>query len=452
MRLLFNQIGLVFVACVLSFQFFVLDLPAQEKKPIYYKSYLNMNSFMRPMWGAEVLKRYIDLMNKYGLNCEVDFTALTAQNIAAVRPDVIEYFKESNMSVGMHYRLQPRNVSEWMRETRMLNPLTYEVYPDKIGGVLAIQKIFDLTPVSQGRYLGELCRKNWKISPNEVSFERGMRLVNADYIRGEALQYKEETDWDKTTEPYIKIYRLRRELAAGIKTYHPYRAHQGSRLRERQYVLLLWLTDLNLKGFDISSIKGLEKFITVEAVNLNINDWGQIYVSAQDYEKMEIFERENAVEACRIMDEILEQCERLTRKRETALDVVKYIINSLDRSKENTIRFAMHDTDFYSFEDFGERTYSVSPGSPISKIVPARVRPLEEQERIWALFEELVAYCVNHPEVTIEWAPYCRSQHLPENNPLIFYRKQFGVNTYDDMLNIPEPQEARDYQRPQRRR
>jgi len=74
---------------------------------------------MRPMWRAEVLKRYVDLIKKYGLNYEFDFTSFTAHNIAEVRPDVIEYFKKSKMSVGMHYRLRIRNDNEWMRETRL---------------------------------------------------------------------------------------------------------------------------------------------------------------------------------------------------------------------------------------------------------------------------------------------------------------------------------------------
>jgi len=430
---------------------------SQEKKPIYFEAYLNVNSFMRPVWGAEVIKRYIDLWNKYGIICDFGFTDLAAQNIAVVRPDVIQYLKDSKMTIGMHYRIRARSESDWMRETRLLNPLTLELVPDKIGGVLAIQKIFDVTPNGSGGYLGELCRKNWVIAPEEKDTQglttiaaRGLRLVNADYMRGEALRDKEEVDLDVTTEQYIKIYRLRRELAKGIKTYHPYRSRSKKNLRERLYVLVLWLSQLQMKGFDISAIKGVEKFVDLNDKNLNINDLGQLFPTADDYRRLEVLEEENILEACRLMEDVLEQCERLDRTQDDIIAIISNVISRLDRTKENKIRFAMHDTDFYSYEDYGELTYSVPPGTPIEKLIPAHVRPKEEQEKIWALFEKAVNYVVTHPDVIPVVPTYGITQHLPENNPLLFYQRHFGVNTYEDMLKVTEPEEARNYQSPRR--
>lgn len=102
-------------------------------------------------------------------------------------------------------------------------------------------------------------------------------ICHPDRLRGEALREKTITDDDAPTNPYIRVYRLRRELADGV--WNRVLQHQRSvpqatrtRARDRLEVLVVWINQLDQKGLDVRQIQGLADWIDTANAARNEND------------------------------------------------------------------------------------------------------------------------------------------------------------------------------------
>lgn len=70
----------------------------------YISFIINVHDWIHPTESAEVLLKLIDLFEKYGVRGDFYFTAEITRELAETRPDVIERFKNSNMTISYHVR------------------------------------------------------------------------------------------------------------------------------------------------------------------------------------------------------------------------------------------------------------------------------------------------------------------------------------------------------------
>lgn len=70
----------------------------------YISFIINVHDWTHPAESAEVLLKLVDLFEKYGVRGDFYFTAEITRELAETRPDVIERFRNSNMTISYHVR------------------------------------------------------------------------------------------------------------------------------------------------------------------------------------------------------------------------------------------------------------------------------------------------------------------------------------------------------------
>jgi hypothetical protein len=74
-------------------------------EPSAYISFIiNVHDWNHPTESADLLLKLIDLFEKYGVRGDFYFTAEVTRTLAETRPDVIERFRNSDMTVSYHVR------------------------------------------------------------------------------------------------------------------------------------------------------------------------------------------------------------------------------------------------------------------------------------------------------------------------------------------------------------
>ncbi len=70
----------------------------------YISFIINVHDWTHPTESADILLKLVDLFEKYGVRGDFYFTAEIIRELAEKRPDVIERFKNSNMTISYHIR------------------------------------------------------------------------------------------------------------------------------------------------------------------------------------------------------------------------------------------------------------------------------------------------------------------------------------------------------------
>ncbi|MFZ5819938.1 MAG: hypothetical protein ACOYYJ_08550, partial [Chloroflexota bacterium] len=70
----------------------------------YISFIINVHDWPHPGESADILLRLVDLFERYGVRGDFYFTPEITRELAETRPDVIERFKNSNMTVSYHVR------------------------------------------------------------------------------------------------------------------------------------------------------------------------------------------------------------------------------------------------------------------------------------------------------------------------------------------------------------
>ncbi len=70
----------------------------------YLTFVVNVHDWTHPTESADILLQLIGLFEKYGVRGDFYFTAEITRQLAETRPDVIEHFKNSNMTLSYHVR------------------------------------------------------------------------------------------------------------------------------------------------------------------------------------------------------------------------------------------------------------------------------------------------------------------------------------------------------------
>lgn len=70
----------------------------------YLTFVVNVHDWTHPTESADLLLEFVDLFEKYGVRGDFYFTAEVTRKYAEERPDVIERFRNSNMTISYHVR------------------------------------------------------------------------------------------------------------------------------------------------------------------------------------------------------------------------------------------------------------------------------------------------------------------------------------------------------------
>ncbi|HMZ43744.1 MAG TPA: hypothetical protein PLI15_11860 [Anaerolineales bacterium] len=125
---------------------------------------INVHDWNHPEESAELLLKLVDLFEQYNIRGDFYFTAEITRQLAEKRPDVIERFKNSNMTISYHVRpphplyngfdagLQSMSDAELYQtlldyETYALNLETGELDRSRPGGYTYVAQVFGRNPV-----------------------------------------------------------------------------------------------------------------------------------------------------------------------------------------------------------------------------------------------------------------------------------------------------------------
>ncbi|GAB4456562.1 MAG: hypothetical protein OHK0041_21400 [Anaerolineales bacterium] len=81
-----------------------LDAATPDTETPYLSFIINVHDWTHPAESADILLKLVDLFERYGVRGDFYFTAEITRQLAETRPDVIERFRNSNMTVSYHVR------------------------------------------------------------------------------------------------------------------------------------------------------------------------------------------------------------------------------------------------------------------------------------------------------------------------------------------------------------
>lgn len=80
------------------------DTVTLDTETPYISFIINVHDWTHPTESADILLKLVDLFEKYGVRGDFYFTAEITRELAEKRPDIIERFKNSNMTISYHIR------------------------------------------------------------------------------------------------------------------------------------------------------------------------------------------------------------------------------------------------------------------------------------------------------------------------------------------------------------
>jgi hypothetical protein len=130
----------------------------------YISFIINVHDWTHPSESADILLQLVDLFERYGVRGDFYFTAEITRELAENRPDVIERFRKSNMTISYHVRpphplyngfdarLQGLDDAALYQtildyETYALNLETGELDRSQPGGYTYVAQVFGREPV-----------------------------------------------------------------------------------------------------------------------------------------------------------------------------------------------------------------------------------------------------------------------------------------------------------------
>jgi len=130
----------------------------------YISFIINVHDWTHPAESADILLKLVDLFERYGVRGDFYFTAEITRQLAETRPDVIERFRNSNMTVSYHVRpphplyagfdSRLKNLSDDALyqtlldyETYALDLTTGELDKSRPGGYTYVAQVFGRNPV-----------------------------------------------------------------------------------------------------------------------------------------------------------------------------------------------------------------------------------------------------------------------------------------------------------------
>ena len=131
----------------------------------YISFIINVHDWTHPSESADILLKLIDLFERYGVCGDFYFTAEITRELAEKRPDVIERFKNSNMTISYHVRPPHPLYTGFDARLKMLDDtalyqtlLDYETYALNLetgeldrsqpGGYTYVAQVFGRKPVA----------------------------------------------------------------------------------------------------------------------------------------------------------------------------------------------------------------------------------------------------------------------------------------------------------------
>lgn len=132
--------------------------------PAYISFIINVHDWTHPDESADILLQLVDLFEKYNVRGDFYFTAEITRELAENHPEVIERFKNSNMTISYHVRpphplytgfdsrfdgLSDDALYQTLLdyETYALNPETGELDRSQPGGYAYVAQVFGRNPI-----------------------------------------------------------------------------------------------------------------------------------------------------------------------------------------------------------------------------------------------------------------------------------------------------------------
>ena len=130
----------------------------------YISFIINVHDWNHPTESADILLQLIDLFEKYNVRGDFYFTAEITRELAETRPDVIERFRDSDMTISYHVRpphplytgfdVRLKNLSDAELYQTLLDYETYaldmetgDLDRSRPGGYTYVAQVFGRNPV-----------------------------------------------------------------------------------------------------------------------------------------------------------------------------------------------------------------------------------------------------------------------------------------------------------------
>lgn len=140
------------------------DTATPDTPTPYISFIINVHDWTHSTESADILLKLVDLFEKYGVRGDFYFTAEITRELAETRPDVIERFRNSNMTISYHIRpphplytgfderLQGLDDAALYQtlldyETYALNLTTGDLDRSRPGGYAYVAQVFGRNPV-----------------------------------------------------------------------------------------------------------------------------------------------------------------------------------------------------------------------------------------------------------------------------------------------------------------
>ncbi|RME28875.1 MAG: hypothetical protein D6798_01385, partial [Deltaproteobacteria bacterium] len=407
--------------------------------PVLVQMRLNINDFMRPDQEAASVQRWLDDIQKYGLQpCELDLTGHVLQAFVDRSPALIDRIRRERPAIMQHYRaLKSRHKQSTLAEIYYTDPATMELDRSRYGPVVLIQKTFGVTPATEGGTLAGLLRAAWKKSPGQQELEalgfdkleRTDQIGHPDRIIGWSLQDIDQYGGSEQIESFFRIRRLERAVTEG-------RDFDTSDLEAILDDIFRWAEIVNEMGFDASAVPSLGELINTSRIpTFSVGVMG---LHARDEDKARMRSRATSDKAGLIatMTTVMQGLAERTRALPTIGDELAFKLARLNPERIYVTRFAWHASNDYSVQPWAEKMWG-EPGTFPYPLTPADTRPQDEQDTIIRarrmVFEALAG------NDRVQAASLDRdTQWAPENSAEATYRSVLGVD-FADVPDVLDP-------------
>lgn len=315
------------------------DTAALDTKKPYLSFIINVHDWTHPAESADILLKLVDLFERYGVRGDFYFTAEITRELVEQRPEVIERFRNSNMTISYHVRPPHPLYTGFDDRLKGLDDaalyqtlLDYETYAldlttggldrSRSGGYTYVAQVFGRKPVVASVPSGD---RRIKDAAQKVFASLGAQMT---------LLYHEE----------------------GTKLEQPFEYVNG---------LLVRPSDFSVTRNTL--VDGTDNF------------WWNMMTkpNAADYRPLHLLELG--------LEQWSGQTESLSYKRAPFITSLIHENNFYRRGAEGW-------TSIYFTMQGGKKGDPLPPPWNLNAPDPSTLRPPEEQAAIWQAYEELVAY------------------------------------------------------------
>lgn len=323
-----------------------LDTSTPDTETPFISFIINVHDWTHPTESADILLKLVDLFEKYGVRGDFYFTAEITRELAEKRPDVIERFRNSNMTISYHIRPP--------------HPL-YTGFDDRLQGLddaALYQTLLDYETYALDLTTGDLDR----------SRPGGYIYVAEVFGRKPVVASVPNSD-QRIKDVAQKVYA---SLGAQMTIlYH----EEGTKLEQPfEYVNGLLVRPSDFSVTRNTLVDGTDNFW-----------WNMMSKpNAADYHPLHLLELGLA--------EWVAQTSSLPNARAPFITSLIHENNFYRRGAEGW-------TSIYFTMQGGKKDQPLPPPWNLNAPDPSTLRPPEEQTAIWQAYEELVAYAAENLQV-----------------------------------------------------